>query len=664
MRKIHCFLIFCCLSYLDVSAQSNLMVAANDAYDRFHYQEAIELFEQVLKVDPRNGEAEEKLAHSYRKINDSQNAERWYEKLVQGKNTPSQNKLYYAQALAKNGKYKESRLWYKAFARESRSDERGKVFEKSYKDTAHFHQNAHKYEVKLSNFNSLEADFSPAYFKEGLVFCSNRPHKNSPFKQKFNWNNSNYLDIFYIKGLYGKPEYFDKQINSKYHEGPLVFYNGDRSVIFTRNNYYKGKFRKSSEGINKLKLYLADVKNGEWANIREFPFNDDEYSVGHPTLSSDGNTLYFVSDMPGSLGGTDIFKSNYQNGRWSLPENLGESINTPGNEMFPFIDANDNLYFASDGHAGLGGLDLFYAKEAKGNYQQPENLGVPLNSSKDDFGLIINLDRNEGYFSSNREGGIGDDDIYQFQVETCPRFFAIIDSSQQQFIKDAQIFIRDQYSEKEGYFSQENDSIYSIEETWNSHWVIEVAKEGYENEVYTLKENDWLVCANAQKADTLKIYLHPPSLLAEGGDGSVKNKPPFPGRTRPPYLNQGGDLPFDTSRVFDLKYIYYDLDRYYIRADAANTLNEVLRVLYTYPEMRLLLSSHTDSRASYQYNQQLSLRRSRSAYQYLLQRGISPDRLELVHFGETRLVIPCPDGVVCSEEQHQLNRRTELIIIK
>ncbi|MEO1653165.1 MAG: tetratricopeptide repeat protein, partial [Bacteroidota bacterium] len=569
MRKFLCILIFVGLSVSSLFAQSNLLASANDAYDRFHYREAIDLYEQLLKQDPQNEEAEEKLAHAYRKINDSQNAERWYAQLVQNPNTPSQNKLYYAQSLAKNGKYKESRLWYKAFARESRSDERGQDFVKSYQDTSHFHDNAHKYEVKIANFNSPEADFSPAYYREGIVFCSSRSYKKSPFKLKFNWNNSNYLDIFHIKGLYGQPEYFNKQINSKYHEGPLVFYNGDRSVIFTRNNYYKGKFRKSSEGINKLKLYLADIKNGEWADIREFPFNDDEYSVGHPTLSTDGNTLYFVSDMPGSLGGTDIFKSNYQNGRWSLPENLGEAINTPGNEMFPFIDANDNLYFASDGHAGLGGLDLFYAKEAKGSYQQPENLGVPINSSQDDFGLIINLDRNKGYFSSNREGGLGDDDIYRFQVETCRRLFAIIDSNRQVFVKDAQILISDQISEKEGFYHQENDSIYSIDETWNSHWRIEVAKEGYAPQTYDLKEGDWLVCANAQEVDTIKIYLNPPALIAKGGD--PKKNPPFPGRGRPPYLTGGGDLPFDTTQVFELKYIYYDLDRYYIRPEALHS---------------------------------------------------------------------------------------------
>ncbi|MDX2302651.1 MAG: OmpA family protein [Microscillaceae bacterium] len=659
------------LSFISL-AQTSKLDLANAAYEKFHYQEAIQWYEELLREDPRNDEVEEKLAHSYRKINDSRNAEKWYAKIVQYERTSSQNKLYYAQSLAKNGRYEEARRWYKIYAREARNDKRGAEFGKSYEDTSHFHQDAARYQIALAPFNSKQADFSPMYYQGGIIFCSNRDSKKAPFQLKFNWNNTNFLDLFYVKGRVGTPEYFHEKVNSKYHEGPVAFFNADRSMIFTRNNYIQGKFGQSSDGINKLKLYEAEMVSGQWDNIREFPYNDDEYSVGHPAISTDGNTLYFASDMPGGLGGTDIYQCNYENGRWGTPKNLGSIINTAGNEMFPFIDASGNLYFASDGHPGLGGLDVFLAQSQRGKFAQPQNIGVPINSSQDDFGFIIDIDRGDGYFSSNREGGVGDDDIYTFQTQTCDVIFVVVDSTQNTLIKEARIQITEMYDNQEVVYINENDSVYSIRTSFRTGYVFKVSKEGYQEGRLKLTEKDLLNCERYAQGggDTLKIYLNPPALLTQNSKIPQNPNRRDTDKNTTLGLNPESNLPpmyqrrgFDPSKVYKIDNIYYDLDKYYIRPDAVITLNQILTILYQNPQMRLLLSSHTDSRADYDYNIRLSQRRSNAAYRYLINRGISPDRLEIDYFGETRLITPCPDGASCSEDQHQLNRRTELIIL-
>ncbi len=646
------------------------MKEALAAYEQYHFQEAIQLFEGLLKSQPNNAEVEEKLAHSYRKINNSRKAEMWYAKLVQDPYTNPNNKLYYAQALAMNGKYESSREWYQRYAQDARHDERGLDFARVYRDTAHFHQDAANYEISLAPFNSKEADFSPMYYRGGIVFCSNRPNKKSRFKLKFNWNNTHFLDLYYAKGGVSTPELFHEKLNTKYHEGPLAFYNGGQSVIFTRNNYHEGKLGESSDGTHKLKMYLAEIKDGEWSNIEEFPYNDDEYSVGHPTLSVDGTTLYFASDMPGTQGGTDIFMCNLENGYWTSPTNLGEEINTPGNEMFPYIDADNHLYFASDGKPGLGGLDIFVSKNTQGRFTLPQNLGVPINSNKDDFGLIYQPDKGEGYFSSNRAGGQGDDDIYYFKTKSCEVLFTVVDSLTGLYVEDAQLAVIEKETGRDALYMAENDSLFRFKTAFRTSYILRAEHPDYAPGQAYVDEKALSECLSFETglSDTVLIYLQKPLLSASNNPGPSPRSTPGPGYRPYPNPNPGLYPPsarfLDTSQVYSIEYIYYDLDKYYIRPDAALTLQNILRVLYDYPQMRLLLASHTDSRASYAYNVKLSQRRSYSAYQYLISRGISPNRLVLDHHGETRLVTPCPDGVPCTEPDHQLNRRTEIIILK
>lgn len=654
------FLIIFLMCAVVVQAQRSRLRKADVAFTKFNYKDAIKLYESYLAKNSNNKGAQENLAHSYRKVNDSKNAEKWYAVVVNHPNTKPVNKLYYAQALAMNGRYEESRKWYQIYAKEVGHDERGHVFEKTYQNLSQFYEDASKYEVRLAPFNSKKADFSPMFYRNGIVFCSSREpdeaKKRKNKKEKHGWNGDRFLDLYYTRGGVTSPEPFHKDINSRYHEGPLAFYNGENSVVFTRNNYHKGKFKKSKEGINKLKLYLATIVSDKFAEITEFPYNDDEYSVGHPTLSSDGTTLYFVSDMPGSLGGTDIFKSVLQAGRWGPPQNLGPDINTKGNEMFPFLDADNNLFFASNGHAGLGGLDVFLARNINGHFAPPENLGAPVNSSKDDFGFIIDTDKNEGYFSSNRDGGVGDDDIYYFKLHPCKIAAVVVDSLTNQLIDQAKIEIHEEDTKKQVVHVNASKYLFTLQTKIRTNYMITASKKGYESKTIQITHQQLIDCKNQDRkiVDTIKIALRPPSIARINGpnrNGGNKLRTP-PGRG------------WDSTKIIQVKTIYYDLDKYFIRPDAAKTLDELLVILYRNPQMRIGLSSHTDSRNTSKYNVQLSQRRSQSALQYLVSRGISPKRIIVDWFGETKLVTPCPDGIPCNETQHQLNRRSEIIILE
>ena len=691
MRIILTFIF--CMTFAVSYAQVSLRLA-NKKYDRYHYLDAIKLYEDYLNANSKesdtqktdkNGknprqEAIEKLAHSYRKINDSKNAEKWYAEVV-GFSADPQNKFYYAQALAMNGNYADSKKWYAEYAKATKNDKIGMGFVKSYQDSVfkNFFADSSRYNIERVKFNSPQADFSPMYYKTGLVFCSSRLEGASkiPVKHTFNWNKTRFLDLYYTADATSNPSVLNAKLNSRYHEGPVTFFPTGDSIIFTRNNYYKGKYKTSKDKTNKLKIYFANTKNGDdgdWGNITEFPYNSDEYSVGHPTLTTDGRTMYFISDMPGGYGGTDIYMTTFQNGKWSKPINLGAEINTKGREMFPYIDKNNDLYFASDGHAGLGGLDIFVARNAKGKYISPKNIGYPINSKQDDFALIFDDDNDEGYFTSNREGGEGDDDIYKFKQKRCKFLAVVVHAQTKQIIKDAQVEVLEKETGLNFRPQKLNDSIYTFKARLATNYELKAYKRNFDDGKTQLLETTLLKCLKDGEdvSDTIRIPIAPrdPALADNNPDepfGSPrkgKGNPEDPTgstpiRPKPTYRYKNNP----NIKVIEVTNVYYDFDKYNIRPDAARELDRVIQVMNEYPSLKIELSSHTDTRADNYYNIRLAQRRSRAAYHYLVTRGISPDRLVVNSFGENKLATDCPDDADCSEEDHQLNRRTEVIVL-
>lgn len=660
------FTIFLLLTLSAVAhAQKVRMKLANSKYEQFHYADAIMMFEDIVASNPNNFEATEKLAHSYRKINDSKKAEEWYAKVVQNAKSQPINMLYYAQALAMNGKYAESRKWFAAYSAAVKNDPRGDRFARAYADSVmrRFFQDSARYVIDTVGFNSPQADFSPMFFRGGIVFASNRtPSQTTPIKHTFQWNKTPYLDLYFAQSGGNSADRLRKSINSRYHEGPVTFYRSYDSIIFTRNNYLNGKYQTSKDKTNKLKLYFANTKtdaSDDWTNITEFPYNSNEYSTGHPALSTDGQTLYFVSDMPGGYGGTDIYMSVFRNGRWSKPQNLGPEINTKGNEMFPFIDENGDLYFASNGHPGLGGLDIFVARSKNGKFTAPRNMGAPINSSQDDFALIYSEDLDEGYFTSNREGGKGDDDIYRFTVKRCKFIIAAVNARTKEIITKAKVEAIEEETGANTRIQALNDTLFTFKPLFQSNYKLHAVKEGFADGYAVIPDSVLATCLlkGLDVSDTIFIPLEPAEpVVAKGGEG----KPPVSESTGRPRYRYKGD---PNVKVIEVKNIYYDFDKFNIRPDAARELDKLIALMNEYPSLKVELSSHTDTRADNLYNIRLAQRRSRSAYNYLVMRGIDPARLIVNSFGENKLVVDCPDYSDCSEEEHQLNRRTEIIIL-
>ncbi len=428
IKSIYVF-IFCSCFGLNVLAQPADAITypdrnakvADKIYDNLGYKASLTHFEALPDL---NSDDLVKIANSYRLNHDTENAELWYSQVLQVSDKPLY-KLYYAQALHSNRKYDLAKKYYldydKAMGTAEGTDKRGML---SAQAVSRINEFVHT-DVQVKNeriINSDKLDFSPTYYQDGIVFVSTQRAFSNKSKGKDYWIDDNFMSLFFAKknevdNQLTNVEEFSHDLNTKYHEGPVTFSRDGNKIFFTRNNYNKGKRRNDSKGIMKLKIFSSVKTDGEWNTAEEMPWSTDDYEECHPTLSADGQTLYFSSDREGGEGGMDIYKSEFKGGKWTTPQNLGKSVNTPGNEVFPFVHEDGTIYFASNGWGGLGGLDIFESKEiSQSKWTEAKNIGTPFNSSKDDFGYILNVTGTEGYFTSARKNGEGKDDIYSFLI--------------------------------------------------------------------------------------------------------------------------------------------------------------------------------------------------------------------------------------------------------
>lgn len=423
-----------------------------ETYGRLGYS----AFVEELTEETSNTEADDlklehykRLANSYRLTADTRNAEYAYAAVLKRDETPIYY-LYYAQALQSNKKYELAEEMFRKYDRlkgeaeevdgaqilktnkpkeynseahdyKFVNDNRGEVLAEACEQVTAFKDNRN---ITLRNeaaLNGSDLDFSPSYYKDGVVFVSNR-HEERDHEFVDKWFNTQYMNLYYAEknyvGGFKTPAVFSYDVNTRFHEGPVTFTADGERMYFTRNNFHKGKKGTDKNDVIRLKIYTATLEGDKWSDIEELPFNSEEYSVCHPTLNEEGNKLYFSSEAPGGYGGLDLYVSEFINNRWTAPVNLGENVNSAGNELFPFIHQDGTLYYSSNGKSGLGGLDIFSAvmteKEDDSTWDMVENVGTPFNSSVDDFGLILDHTGKEGYLTSRRKGGRGEDDIYSF----------------------------------------------------------------------------------------------------------------------------------------------------------------------------------------------------------------------------------------------------------
>lgn len=627
-------------------AQNGKIQSVKDDYRDFAYVKTSEVLLEVAKKGYKSVDLFQKLGNSFYFRNEMVEAAKWYGELMAMEETVDPE-YYFRYALALKGiqDYEGSDKWMKKFNELKPDDLRGKAFisKVDYKSTIE-ELSRDDIEIKNLEINTEFSDFGTTEYENGIVFASARGGG-----RKYRWNEEPYLDLYSVEkdesGSFGEVKEIEGKVNTKFHESSAIFSPNGKYMFFTRNNFFRLKYKEDDTGINRLQLYRATLNDdGEWDNIHKIHFNSEDYSVAHPALNLTGTKLYFASDMPGTYGQSDIFVVDVNDdGTLGEPENLGSSINTEGQESFPFISTNGDLYFSSNGYPGLGGFDVFKSKELDQKVQATssrnfpiENIGKPVNSAFDDFGYYENLVTKRVYFSSNREGGKGSDDIYTFEITECEQLVTgtVQDKNTYELIPNATVVLFDGEGKEIDRKTVGEDANFEFNLGCNLEYIIRGEKETY--------ASDEKRFTTPTKKQDLKIQL-----LLEIDEQEI----------------QPCD---DLAKVLDIPIIYFDFDKSNIRYDAEIELQKVLAVLTKYPTMHIDIRSHTDCRGPASYNEKLSERRAQSTRQYLIDKGIEAERLTAKGYGESRLVNDCgcepTNESSCSEEEHQLNRRSEFII--
>ncbi|MCF8715162.1 OmpA family protein [Joostella atrarenae] len=602
---------------------------ANRYFNEYAYVKASSMYEEIVKKDSSQVNLE-RLGDSYYNIRNTQASAPVYAALLKDYEKQVAPTYYfkYAQSLKSNGEDALATTWFEKFFNAIENDQRAQRFLEGI-TTVNKSKIPVAENIKLSNINTEYSDFTGFIQKDTLYWFSTR---NTTGSKTYQWNSQPYLDVFASKI---SPEgtinpaleaNFLTDINTKYHEATLCITKDGKTMFFTRDNYDGRKLGKDKEKTTHLKLYKASYVDGRWEDITELPINSDAYSVGHPALNADESKLYFVSDMPGSLGNTDLYQVNIVNGNVSeqTVKSLGDHINTEGDEMFPFIDADNNLYFSSNGHPGYGLLDVFVASPVGDRYDTVENMGRSINSNRDDFGFIAK--DGFGFMGSNRENGIGDDDIYRFDFNKCAKTLQgiVYDERTKEPLPDATIRLIDTNGEQYATITSGSDGSYSFE---NIDCFPSIVVTGDKQDYRPAKVDVTL----AEALTTQDLYLT--------------------------------NLIVDDQIV--LKPIYFDFDKSDIRPDAAYELENIITVMTNHPTMVIAIESHTDSRGPDEYNRLLSDRRAKSTRDYLYSRGLARERIQsAIGYGESQLLNGCSNGVRCSKEEHQLNRRSVFRIVK
>ena len=623
-------------------AQEGAIKKAEKQYDKFAYIDATKTYERIAEKGYKSADMFQKLGNAYYFNADLAKAAKWYGELF-AMNTEVAPEYYYrySQALKSIGEYQKADQMMATFNQKVTDDSRGKRFieKKNYLEV--IKANSGRYTIEDAGINSAFSDYGSSFSGTKLVFTSARD-TGSFSQKKHKWTNQNFTNMYAAEsgtdGALGTPDKFAKNVNSKFHEATPVFTKDGKTMYFTRNNFNKGKIGKDASKVTLLKLYKATLVENQWINATELPFNSDNYSTAHPVLSPDEKTLYFASDMTGTHGQSDLWKVKINDdGSFGTPENLGDTINTEGKETFPFVTDENELYYATDGQPGLGGLDIFMSRiNAEGTLTAPINIGEPANSPQDDFAYLIDTKTRKGFLSSNRDGGKGFDDIYKF-LETRKLIFEqelsglVTDSETGAPLANTKITVLDEKFNKIKEVVSDDKGFYDLGK-------LESGKTYYvraEKEPYETKEQKVTLGFDKDKTD-LPIQLEKIIKTVTVGD--------------------------DLAKAFGIKIIYFDLDKWNIRPDAALELEKILDVMKQYPNMKIDVRSHTDSRQTHKYNEKLSDRRAKSTMAWLVKNGVDETRLTGKGYGETQLVNKCADNVQCTEEEHQANRRSEFII--
>ena len=620
MRNLYVTLSFVMVSGI-LSAQNQYTKTADKLFDRYEYVDAAKEYLKLAEGSKADNYVYKQLAESYYNVFNTKEAVKWYAKVVEQKQD-AETYYKYAQMLKAEGNFKEADKQMQQFAQLAPNDQRAKAFVSKPNYLPELQGQSKLYDISKSDVSSDKTDFGAVLTNDNNVYFASARNTS---KRNSNFNDEPYLDIY--KAIYNANGTISEAVavdnlNTKWHDGPVSITNDGNTMYygsesFNEKEYVKDKAKKAKFG--KIYLYKATKQGDTWSNSKPLPFNNKEYDVRNPSISKDGKTLYFSSNMPDGFGGEDIWKVSVNGDEYGTPENLGAKVNTEANESFPFITDDNVLFFSSNGKTGFGGLDVFKMDLNKGS--EAMNVGEPVNTSKDDFAFTYNATKKVGFFSSNRDGV---DNIYKADpVCNVQALVRVKDAKTGKVIEGATVLLVD---EKQKTVSNQTTALNGETLTGvlcNTAYSAQVSKQGYESGVFEVA-----------KAENEQVVVE--ALLT-----------PI--------------MPIITEREVILQPIYFEFNKSNITAEGAAELDKLVMVMNEYPNMVIFAKSHTDSRGSDKYNMNLSDRRAKSTVQYLISKGIAKDRISGQGFGESEPKVACKP---CTEEQYAQNRRSEFLIVK
>ena len=630
MRKIISIFIITLLSSAILTAQSNETKRADKHFNKYEFVEAATDYLKLVTDGKADTYVYSQLAESYFNVFNTVEAEKWYAKALETSSEPEM--VYnYSQMLKANGKYEESNTQLDLFASMRPADHRATAFRENPNYLPKILEKGKRFNVQNLAINSEVSDFGGT-LKNGKLYITSARNSN---RKTYGWNEEPFLDIYtaYVNddGEFQTPSIIEQNINTKYHEGTVSFSPDGNTMYFSRESFYEKVYQRDSitkYKISVLNLYKSINQEGQWSEAEALSLNGDSYSVKNPSVSADGKTLYFASDKTGGYGNFDIYSAPIdENGSVGDATNLGQKLNTEGQEMFPFISANNTLYFSSNGHLGLGGLDVFFAKIVDGKVGPIRNIGIPVNGNADDFAFSINEETEEGFVSSNREGGVGSDDIYSIKKiqPICDVLVSVTvkDRKTGLILVGAAVSIQDADGNIFGTKTSNTEGVVEYIIECNIDTKLVGSKIDYES-------GFTLVAGTSEEEVSADLLLTPIDEII------LANK-------------------------VILNPIYFDFDKSNINAQAAFELDKLVQLMNKYKSIVLSAESHTDSRGSASYNLSLSERRAMTTAQYVISKGIDASRITGEGKGETMPSVDC--GGRCTEEEHQLNRRSEFLIL-
>lgn len=630
MKNIVLFMALAILSGFTVTAQNKATKKADKYFAKFEFVEAAEAYNKLIENGKGDAYVYGRLAESNYNIFNTVEAERWYAKALET-SSDAEMTYKYSQMLKANGKYEASNVQMKKFASMRPGDDRAQAFLANPNYLPKILERGKKFNVQNLDINTATSDFGGT-LQDGKLYITSARNDS---RKTYGWNEQPFLDIYEYTvaedGTYQGEELLSNDINTKYHEGVVSFTPDGKTMYFSRESFFENIYEKDSLSNTKysvLHMYVAKKSGDEWKNVEALSMNSRNYSIKNPSVSKDGKTLYFASDMPGGYGNFDIYKASIGNGgQVGEPVNLGQKVNTEGQEMFPFIGDDNTLYFSSTGHLGLGGMDVFHTKEIDGKMAPIRNVGIPVNSNGDDFAFSMNDETGEGFVSSNREGGKGGDDIYGVKKlqPICDVLIAanVTDNKTGKPLEGAMATLYDNQGNK--LSSKPTNALGLVEfiVECETETELEVTMDEYESKKVEIP-------GSSEEEVTVDVALDPIEVIVK--DDEVVLNP-----------------------------IFFEFDKSNITAQAAFELDKLVQVMNKYPDMVIYATSHTDNRGSASYNEKLSDRRAKTTVQYIISKGIDTTRISGAGKGENELAVDCGTG--CTEEQHQANRRSEFLIM-